>query len=298
MTNRVRLLFIIAVPFVAAVVVAYLATTNHGWLFAPLKKTAPEINHQSYFMDRAFFDSCYGRAPAEVSPQGGVIAGIVPHHLLACGLIAQWFDGVANKQQPSVVVIIGPNHQNIGQGAVLVSDAVWYTPYGDLNPDSAIVTSLVRSGMALKDERVFVTEHSISGIVPFVRKSFPRSNVVPIILKDRLDQKSSQALGKFLDRILPDDALVLASTDFSHYVSSSVADQNVHTIIPILLKKYVGSISDIHVDSKPTLSVLFEFNTFRSISAKLVTNSNAAKIMGQMDIPEVTSYITVYYSHR
>ncbi len=178
--------------------------------------------HRSYIMEQEFYDRAY-RTAGEAAPEN-VRAGIIPHHLLARYLIADFFQGLADRAAPSTVVLIGPNHREIGQTHAITSLVDWATPYGDLAINQAVVSELVARELVSIDERVMSEEHSISSDTPFIKKSFPGAKLVPIILKSTMAAGESDGLALALREVVPSDTLVLISVDFAHEVSPAEAD--------------------------------------------------------------------------
>jgi len=251
--------------------------------------------HRAYFLEKSFYDQAYDEATV-TRANGSVIGGIVPHHLLAASIMAGFYAGL-EQQSPSTVVIIGPNHLNLGDAPVIVSAGDWETPYGTIKPASSVVNALVEAKVATVDERLFATEHSISAEAAFVKKSFPEATVVPIALRTFVTPLLVTKLVETLDQALPPDALVIASVDFAHYVPSSVADQQDARSLDRLQRFALDEVSAMDVDSPVTVSAFLQFlNRRQARTPQLLINSNSAKLTGQLDIPEVTSYITMYYS--
>ncbi|MDD5032224.1 MAG: AmmeMemoRadiSam system protein B, partial [Patescibacteria group bacterium] len=60
-----------------------------------------------------------------------VVAGIIPHHLLAADLIAEFFYNLRGKNYDTVI-LLGPNHFDSGNYSMITSGYDWQTPYGHL----------------------------------------------------------------------------------------------------------------------------------------------------------------------
>ncbi|HCJ52820.1 MAG TPA: AmmeMemoRadiSam system protein B [Candidatus Kerfeldbacteria bacterium] len=256
---------------------------------------APSSVHRAFLMEQSFFDRAY----ADVSgsrEKSAVRGGIVPHHLLASHLIAEFFSRLELSQDPSVVVVIGPNHREIGTDGILISEAAWETPYGRLQPYTEGISSLIQRGVVQADERVFVAEHSISAEVSFIKKSFPEAQVLPIVLMSRATEADLVALASALHEVLPKDALVLASVDFAHYVSSEEADTLDAKSRETLVSFDVEGLASMAVDSPASIYVLMRYLTARNAQKPVILeNSDSAKVIGDLTISEVTSYFTMYF---
>lgn len=182
------------------------------------------IAHASFWQAKQAYEDFYETDTARGgTPIGEKIDGMVlPHHLFVGHEIARAYNALS-AQEPSVVVVIGPNHFSQGKNDIQTTDGAFETPYGALEPDARIIDGLVAKGLARIEPATFDGEHSISTHVAFIEKTLPRARVVPIALRigarpDRMDE-----LAAALDELLPRDALVIASVDFSHYQRADVA---------------------------------------------------------------------------
>lgn len=249
--------------------------------------------HGSYFSDRAFFDRAYDSV-APVAATTRALGGILPHHLLAAPYFANFYERL-EARPPSTVVLLGPNHLQRGEHFLLASEARWATPYGMVRPNAALINTLVRDTAVHIDERVFAIEHSISSHVAFIKKSFPRATVVPIVVKSGTSAALLDDLSSTLCEASPNDALVLASVDFVHDTSAAEADRLDVVSEPILLAADASRLDDVTADSPESLAVLFGMLRCRNASqGTLLDHGNAATVTRE-PLPAVTSYFGIAY---
>ena len=71
---------------------------------------------------------------------GHIKAGIIPHHGLASFIIADFFNLLID-QDPSTVVLIGPNHYEVGKYPAITSYSVRNTSGGSVPVNMEIVAS-------------------------------------------------------------------------------------------------------------------------------------------------------------
>ena len=214
---------------------------------------------------------------------------IVPHHLLARDLIIQTLEQVKNDYE--TVILVGPNHQNSGQADIQTSRAIWKTQFGDLEPDEKLINNLTKNGVVQLEESHFAQEHSICGLVSFIKIYFSRAKIVPLILKNNTTQTQAKNLGRKLAENCS-NCLLIASVDFSHDVSATQATKNDSQSAKIITDLNEKRLGQVVCDSQPTLQTLFSF--LESKGAKrlnLVNQSNSAEISSQ-DFSTVTSYLT------
>ena len=245
--------------------------------------------------DKEMFDGFYKQAK-DVPSVGAVKGGIVPHHLLAGNIPATFFNYLS-AQKPSLVVLLGPNHQNSGQTALISSLSDWQTPYGTLTTDKALVENLLKEGLVGVDEGVMRDEHSIGSLVSFVKKSLPETKILPIILKFKTPTSTLDSLIENLKKNLPADAMIVSSVDFSHYMTAPVANFHDELSQAAVIDFDYARLNRIDVDSPSSLYVLLklmENSGAERVAYKI--SDNAAYVLGRPDIPETTSYFSAYFT--
>lgn len=154
------------------------------------------------------------------------IAGIVPHAGYAySGPIASWiFARIPNANY----LIIGPNHNMLGSKYSLMKDGFWKTPLGKIEIHKRLAENLLKERSLIEyDVLAHQYEHSIEVQLPFLQYRFgnkfkfiPISVINEFPTFDFLDE--CIAVGKIIGKTLKKEKerwIVLASSDFSHYVS-------------------------------------------------------------------------------
>jgi poly-gamma-glutamate synthesis protein (capsule biosynthesis protein) len=216
---------------------------------------------------------------------------LVNHHLLAPDLIARALAGVATTKKQTVV-LISPNHFSAGEGFAISTSDSWQTPYGILKPDKGLITHLVLAGATLNSVP-FENEHGIYNIIPFIRRSLPNARIVPLMIRDTTSSSDLETLVQ----ALPADALIIGSFDFSHEVTSEVADAQDKMSLQVLESLDIPAIAQVHIDSRPGLAMLMRYaQVHGKRQFVLLGATNSAKVLKQPTQPDVTSYITGYFT--
>ncbi len=194
------------------------------WYPAHPKKLAESIDG---FIQAAQFPEIKGEILALVSPHAG--------HIYSGPVAGYAFKAVAGFA-PDLVVILSPYHQ-FHPGAILTSGHQAYqTPLGEVPIDRESMDFVNRSlqkktGLGLSEVRND-SEHAVEIILPFLQRALQsKFTMLPLML---LQQEPSlmRSLGEILaELILSRDALLVASTDLSHFHSAEKADQLDQTII-------------------------------------------------------------------
>src|SRR6516162_9644976 len=106
-----------------------------GRLAAPDAPTAQLIPAQ--FTSKSIFLSAIKKAAVRDLPQRSVSGITVPHHLLARDLIAKHFV-MASRCFYKRVVVISPDHYNLGRTDISVADGNFATVFGVIETDRAL----------------------------------------------------------------------------------------------------------------------------------------------------------------
>jgi AmmeMemoRadiSam system protein B len=267
-----------------------------GVLLIPREK-APENFHYSAFTKKDFFEEAFSRAEKKELPKiSGASGVIVNHHLLAGDLIAQALLAV-QSQKPDTVVLLSPNHFGSGRSRVIASKYDWQTPYGILPADKKIIDKLLERNTLTVEENPFEKEHGVFNITGFIKKVFPNSKVIPIIIKNDLKTTGMITLAKALTETLPKNSLIILSADFTHETTSKIADQNDQKSLSIIEKLDFDRLNEITIDSQPAMGVFLKLMELSEAKSwHFFANTNAAKIIGKEPLEGVTSYITGAFS--
>lgn len=151
---------------------------------------------------------------------GLVRAVIVPHagYSYSGPVAAVAYALLAKLTPPPLVVILGPSHFAPLTGLVVPAHDAWATPLGQLQLAAGVRQGLVRGG-ARSDDLPHRDEHSIEVQLPFLQRCLPGVPIMPVAV----GQGAPQAGAALLDRALPDGALLVVSTDLSHYHDATMA---------------------------------------------------------------------------
>jgi AmmeMemoRadiSam system protein B len=244
---------------------------------------------------QTFLDAAYDQAAEHDSVK--VQAIISPHHLLVAKDIAALFEAVS-RSSVDTVVIISPNHFGLGTAPAHIGAVGYSTPYGQVDPDQFGIQKLLEaSDILVEDAAAFNGEHGIAGLTPFVKRSFPGADIVPIMLHESLSQEDAQALGELIAEVIP-NALVVASIDFSHNLPSYVQEAHDDLIERTLENgEYCAGCAPLEIDSNATLATVMRFAQARGDGRwNELTHTDSLSLVGGDDWGENVSHYTGYFS--
>jgi MEMO1 family protein len=125
---------------------------------------------------------------------------------------------------PARVILLGPNHTGLGRAAAaLWPGGAWRTPLGDAAIDAGLTVALAAAPAVEGDLAAHAREHALEVQVPFLQRARPDATFAALVLS-HLSWPACEALGRAIaDAARDAAALVVASSDMSHYVSAEEA---------------------------------------------------------------------------
>ena len=229
-------------------------------------------------------------------PDGEICAAIMPHHDLMILQISRFWQALAKGRSPSVVVLVSPDHfEKASSLVVLPRSSQFETPSGILSPDVSIVRALLAepalAGVLSADDTPWPDEHGIFMHTPFISRFFPGARFVPILVKPCAAEGELGAfrvLAESLARILPPDALVVASVDFSHYQIKTVAD--LHDSVSASTIQNGEDPRHLEVDSPESLTVVTHFAELRGAENRYLALRTSSASYNPDPLGETTSH--------
>ncbi len=177
-----------------------------------------------------------GTVPAvnEAGPRK-LLGLISPHagYIYSGPTAAQGMSALAADGRPEVFIIIGPNH---GRGSfvnAIQTDGAWATPLGESPIAQDVARQIAQGCPALTPGAGgFSGEHSLEVQLPFLQQLYGEAlQFVPILMLDQSPQ-AARAVGKAVaDAIRGLDAVILASTDMTHFETAAVAERQDRILI-------------------------------------------------------------------
>ena len=153
-----------------------------------------------------------------------------------------------------LAIITGPNHYGIGQSIASMVDASWKTPLGLMEVDSESALEL-RDGLDILELDSFShsKEHSIEMQVPMLQETFSHDmKILPVSLINQ-EQKTATKVGSAIAKIAQKkDALLIGSSDFTHYEENEFAHRQDLALIEPILKLDVDEFYKILYERKVT----------------------------------------------
>lgn len=175
-------------------------------------------------------------------PQKPISTLIVPHHDLVAEQRSEVFAAVAKRQQPKQIILISPNHYNLGNAEFQTRSSDFTTKFGTIEVDANLHRAAIVSG-AVDTPSTYTSEHGIITILPDIKHYFPDTTITTIIIKQNADaNKTTNLLRNLRDTCT--DCMLVASVDFSHYQPYQLSELHDSLTIRSLQSFDIDSVRD------------------------------------------------------
>ncbi len=246
-----------------------------------------------------------GRLPVVVENGPRNLIGLVcPHagYKYSGPVAAHGYFQLAKDGKPDVIVIFSPNHTGRGSAIALMREGVWRTPLGDVKIDTDTADNILqRSQIVDIDWTAHAYEHSIELQLPFLQYLYGSDfKFVPLTFMMQ-DLISSREVGKVTAEALSGkNALVIASTDMSHYEPQAKAEKKDRIALEAAVKmdeeQYHRIIESYAVSScgyGPTIAAITASKELGAKKAKLLAYGTSGDVTG--DYSGVVGYASIAF---
>ncbi len=169
----------------------------------------------------------YLAAAGSVRTPGRLVALISPHAgLRYSGPVAAYGYSLLRDRAPTTVVLVGPSHRALFEGVAVWAKGAFETPLGRVLIDEDLAEALLREDPVLQDlPAVHRDEHSLEMQLPFLQHLVPGVRLVPLLMGTQSRDEVEALAGALRRALAGKDALLVASSDLSHYHPAAVAHQ-------------------------------------------------------------------------
>lgn len=253
-----------------------------------------------FFDEQTFNDGVTQTKKANLISAYHISGGIIPHHLFPGFILTDFFNRLST-QNPKTIILIGPNHYEKGDFKVLTSLYSWDTPFGRVEPEDSIINGLVKKNIIKIDEEVLSNEHSVAGMMPFIKYYLPNANVAPLIISNHITEGEAELLAENLINYAGKDTILVAPVDFSHYLTNEQAKEKDKLTLEVI-KNYdyrqLFTLNNDYLDSPPSIAVLLMvMQRLGKTEMDILYHANSGELQKDNYI-ETTSYFSIVYYNQ
>ncbi len=208
--------------------------------------------------------------------------GVVPHHLLAGNMIADFFK-TASENNPDIetVVIVATMHDPENDKlCTTLSD--WSAPNGILKNDTDFSQRFISKLGAAENDDMLQTDHSAAGLIPFVKYYLPEASVSCLLVSGTAGNNASDDISETLSGLSEEkNCLFVFSVDFSHYLNPE--DTQLHdeeTLDAILNEDFdrITKMDNANMDSPLCICTFLKLSNILNCDVANLDHSNSLKI--------------------
>jgi AmmeMemoRadiSam system protein B len=163
---------------------------------------------------------------AKPTPVRGKLLALVSPHAgyMYSGLTAAHGFSFLRGIDVETVVIVAPSHREYFDGISVYNGSAYRTPFGAIEIDTSVRQGLVEGeDVIVESESGHRQEHAVEVQLPFVQSTVKQCKIVPIVMGDQR-REYCYLLGEKLAAVTAGrNALLIASTDLSHYHPYTIA---------------------------------------------------------------------------
>ena len=232
-----------------------------------------------------------------------IVSGVVPHHLLAKDIMEDFFSYISSQEKPKTIVILSPDHF---QSGILMESNSFITialnsdnkNFKNLIVDTSLLEKLAKENKITSNNSAVIAEHGVTALLPYIKKYFPETNILPILIPADITKEQVEQLVKTIDENTLLNTLVVASVDFSHYLPSQAADFHDAKSIRVLLNFEEENFENIEVDCWQALYAARLFAKLRQKEVpRIIAHKNSVDFLN-LELEETTSYFSVVFGEK
>jgi hypothetical protein len=175
---------------------------------------------------------------------GRLVALISPHAgYRYSGQVAAHAYKLLENQRFDTVVVIGPSHHHRFEAVSVDNRGDFHTPLGTIPLDREMIRAIMENDPMVRYlPEAHEKEHSIEIQLPFLQMMLPGVRLVPLVMGEQ-GMPACRRLAETLTACLKGkSALLVASSDLSHFHSDSIAREMDQRVISAVKKKDADSL--------------------------------------------------------
>ena len=228
-------------------------------------------------------------------------AGTVSHHSLAHEYIEAWFSNLSRMRNPKRFFIISPDHYRLSLEQYSLTAGSWNSGFGAVESDVSKVMEIVEQLGVELDERVFEMEHGVYVLMPYIKKYFPQSKVVAVIISGEPEVniltagRLADILEKEFDKEGKLENFLIISSDFSHNGNKKETRINDELSKKYLMNTSGVSWNTVRCDNVSGIYILDRLGK-KNMESRMLFHTDSRKISGHDQ--DITSYFFTFFGDK
>jgi MEMO1 family protein len=234
-----------------------------------------------------------------------LVAIVAPHAgLMYSGPVAAYAYRLLRDHPVDVVVLVGPSHFVGFEGVAIDRSRGFDTPFGVAEIDQTVCAALMAATPMIHERpAAHAREHSLEMQLPFLKRLLPSARIVPLVMGWQ-HEATARSLGDALAVALRDrHALLVASTDLSHYHDAVTAARLDSVVIDHVarldadgLQRALNATPDHACGGGPTVAVMHAARQLGARDAVILRYADSGDVSG--DKSSVVGYLAAAIGTR
>jgi len=217
---------------------------------------------------------------------------VLPHHDLARDLISGSIKELkAIKPELKYIVVLSPNHFRPRSETFTTTKILKNFPIAEEKID------LIKNNypQLVTDEKLLNGEHGLYIPMSYLAQYYPGAQFVPIAVAPYYTTEKLNLMASILAKVLPEQTLFVASTDFSHKHLQNQAlifDRQTIDVIKNFNYRKLLSFGDDNLDSPAAMAVVMKIMQIRNTTQWETRNESHGALITGNPLLAGTSYVT------
>lgn len=213
---------------------------------------------------------------------------LVPHHLLP---VKQMGEAFATSPNAKRIILLSPDHFSGCRASVCTTGATF--TYEDLT----IPTTAAKADFIETRDKVFIKEHGIRGLLPFVATRWPTATITPITIKANAPTSTVDQLAQWVtEQLKQPDTYLISTIDLSHYLPAYLADIHDRVTIRDLLSIDPDRWHPMEVDNPPIARITLWAAKVLGLKGTVLAHTNSIRLVQSFTVREGTSHAIIRYA--
>lgn len=226
------------------------------------------------------------------SPIGEPLAIISPHAgLMYSGPIAAHAYSLLRGRDIDVAILVGPSHFVGFDGVAIYERGAFDTPFGPIPIAEHCASALaLGSRMVKAHPAAHVREHSLEMQLPFLKRVLPNASIVPLVMGHQRRETAYELGDAIAAAVKGRRAVIVASTDLSHYQTAETAATLDNKVIQQVLRfdpDGLMSLLETHPEHAcgggPTVAVMRAARALGAKDARVLRYGDSGDVSGDKD---------------
>lgn len=229
-------------------------------------------------------------APTPEIAQKNTSIIVLPHHDLLLDEFPSFYANIIRHNPVKKIIFLSPNHFQPESTVIKTTDADFYLS------DEVFIAVDSRKFFKtplIVDTQVFTKEHGVLLHLPYIKKYFSESTIMPLLLTRNISKNDLDSLVSDIQSQMDENTLLIISTDFSHYLPFAEAekkDQEMLSLITQHNSEKILSLSDDYLDCPACMYVALNVQIGLMKEPELMFHGNSAQYLTLQEDQPTTSY--------